>query len=194
MKRTIKAIFIFFGLTILLSACSTQKKIQALKPTSNYSTEVVYDKQTSFFNLPIEIAVSDLQNQTNKYLNGLIYEDNSIDGDNLMMKVWKQAPITIVERNGRLDIELPLKVWIRVRYGIEKFGISAYDTRELNLNGKVRLSSSITCQNWKLNTNTQITGIDWIESPSISIAGQDIPIQKSANQIDRQCHRPVTRH
>lgn len=176
MKQTFSLLFVPFGLIFLLSACSTTKKIQALKPAPNYSTELVYDKQTSFLNLPIEIAVSDLQNQTNKYLSGLIYEDNSLEGDNLMMKIWKQAPIIIAEKNGRLEIELPLKVWVRVRYGIEKFGFSAYDTRELNLNGKVRISTSVSFQNWKLNTNTQILGIDWVENPSISIAGQDISI------------------
>ena len=92
MRPPLSLLFAPFGLIFLLSACSTTKKIQALKPAPNYSTELVYDKQTSFLNLPIEIAVTDLQNQTNKYLSGLIYEDNSLEGDNLMMKVWKQAP------------------------------------------------------------------------------------------------------
>lgn len=181
MRPPLRLLFVPFGLIFLLSTCSTTKKIQALKPTPNYSTELVYDKQTSFLNLPIEIAITDLQNQTNKYLSGLIYEDNSLEGDNLMMKVWKQAPITIAEKNGRLEIELPLKVWVRIRYGIEKFGFSAYDTRELNLNGKVRISTSVSFQNWKLNTTTQILGIDWVESPSISIAGQDISINYLIN-------------
>ncbi len=176
MRPPLSLLFVPFGLIFLLSACSTKKKIQALKPTPNYSTEVVYEKQTSFLNLPIEITVSDLQNQTNKYLSGLIYQDNSIEGDNLMMKVWKQGPITIAEKNGRLEIELPLKVWARVRYGLEKFGLSVYDTRDINLNGKVRISTSVSFQNWKVNTSTQILGIDWVDSPSISIAGQDISI------------------
>lgn len=176
MRQTLSLLSAAFGLTFLLSACGTTKKIQALKPAPNYITEVIYDKQTSFLNLPIEIAISDLQNQTNKYLNGLIYEDNSLEGDNLMMKVWKQAPITIDEKNGKFELVLPLKVWVKVRYGIEKFGFSVYDTREINLNGKAKISSTVSFQNWKLNTSTQIIGINWTESPSISIADKDIPI------------------
>lgn len=161
---------------LLVSACGTTKKINALKPSPSYQTDIVYNKQVSFLNLPVDIAINDLQNQTNKYLNGLIYEDNAIDDDNLMIKVWKQGPITIIEKNGKLEIELPLKVWIQVRYGIDQFGFSLYDTRELNLSGKVKLSSTIAFKNWQIETNTQLIDIQWSESPSISIAGKNISI------------------
>ncbi len=161
---------------VLLMSCGSTKKIEALKPSANYSNEVVYDKQTSYLNLPVEIAVSDLQNQTNKYLNGLIYDDEKIEDDNLMIKIWKQAPIIINENGGKLEMVLPLKVWVKVRYGIEKFGLSAYDTRELNLNGNIKLNSKVVFSNWKLSTATQIGGIDWTQSPSVSILGKDVPI------------------
>lgn len=163
-------------LLYLFVSCSSSKKIEALKPSPNYSNEIVYDKQTSYLNLPVEIAVADLQNQTNKYLNGLIYDDEKIEDDNLMIKIWKQAPIVINENGGKLEMVLPLKVWVKVRYGIEKFGLSAYDTRELNLNGNIKLNSKVIFTNWKLSTATQIGGIDWVQSPSITILGKDVPI------------------
>ncbi len=175
MKRKLPLFAAFVALAGLFS-CSSSKKLEALKPEPNYSTEVVYNKQTSYLNLPVEVGVFDLQNQTNKLLNGLIYEDNQIEGDNLMMKVWKQAPIIINEKGGKLEMVLPLKIWAQVRYGIEKFGISAYDTREFNLNGSIKLSSLVTFKNWKLATATQIGGIDWAEAPSVTIAGKSIPL------------------
>ncbi len=175
MKQTFYSLFTVVIISFLFS-CSTTKKIEALKPEPSYSNEVVYDKQTSYLNLPVEIAVADLQNQTNKYLNGLIYDDEKIEDDNLMMKIWKQAPILIDEKGGKLNIVLPLKVWVKVRYGIDKFGVSLYDTKELNLNGNIKLSTLVTFNNWKLSTNTQIGGIDWVQPPSISIAGKDIPL------------------
>ena len=174
-----KRFFSVWGLMMMaawLVGCGSSKKIAALKPEANYSTDLVYDKQTSYLNLPIDIAVVDLQNQTNKYLNGLIYDDNQIEGDNLMLKVWKQAPIILNENGGKIDIILPLKVWAKYRYGIQQFGISAFDTKEFNLTGNIKLTTQIAFKNWKLSTNTQIQGIDWIESPSVSILGKDIPI------------------
>ena len=161
---------------VVLSSCGTTKKIEALKPAASYSNEIVYEKQVSYLNLPIEISVADLQTQTNKYLNGLIYEDNNIEDDNLMMKIWKEAPITINERNGKIDMELPLKVWVKVRYGFEKLGIPFYDTRELNLNGIIKLSTVPTFKNWKFTTVTEITGINWVEAPTVNIAGKEVPI------------------
>ena len=62
----------FLILVAALSACSTSKQIMALKPMPDYSSsQVVYEKQLSFINMPVEITVKDLQNQTNKYLKGL---------------------------------------------------------------------------------------------------------------------------
>jgi hypothetical protein len=165
------------GIAGMLSACSTTSKIQSLKPLPDYANgNVVYEKQVSFINLPVELSVADIQTQTNKYMNGLIYEDNTMDGDNMMLKVWKQAPILVSENGGRLTMELPLKIWTRVKYGIEKFGFSATDTRELNLNGRIKLTTTANLVNWKLVTATQIDGIEWAESPTVSVMGKNMPV------------------
>jgi hypothetical protein len=87
------------SLVLIFAACGSTKQVAALKPLPDYtSTDIVYEKQISFINMPVEVTMMDIQNQTNKYLNGLIYEDAVLDDDNLMMKVWKQAPITITEQ------------------------------------------------------------------------------------------------
>lgn len=172
---------LFTGVAIL-SACSTSQKIQSLKPLPDYAAgNVIYEKQTSFISLPVEIGVTDIQVQTNKYMNGLLYEDNSMDGDNMMLKVWKQAPIAVSESGGKLRMELPLKIWTRVKYGIEKFGVSATDTREVNLNGTIKLSTTAALVNWKLVTKTQIDGIAWAESPSVAVMGKSVPITYLVN-------------
>ncbi|MDF3076298.1 MAG: hypothetical protein K0S09_187 [Sphingobacteriaceae bacterium] len=178
MKQILKTAFVIIPTVLFYSSCSTGNKIAALKPAPEYnSTQVVYDKQVSFVNLPVELSIADIQTQTNKYLNGLIYEDNDMNGDNLMLKVWKQAPIVVTEAGGKLHMELPLKIWTRVKYGVEKFGLSAYDTRDLNLNGVIKLNTTANLtNNWKLATNTQIEGIEWKESPSVSVMGKNVPI------------------
>lgn len=172
----IKKSLAFGALALLLAACSTSKKIQALKPEASYSKEVVYDKQVSFVQLPVEISVSDIQSQTNKYVNGLIFEDNKLEDDNLQLKVWKQAPIVVTESNGKLHLELPMKIWTQVRYGIDKFGVSAWDTRDVNLDGVIKINATVNLTNWKLTTQTQVEGIEWKQSPSISILGKNVPI------------------
>lgn len=177
-----KIIFFFSLISLFLSGCSTSKKIEALKPEPDDASPLVYDHSPSFVSLPITLQVKDVENQINKLLNGLIYEDNNIEDDNLTVKIWKQAPI-VLENNqeGKIKTILPLKASIQYRYGISKFGISMYDTREVNLNGKVTLLSNVGLINWKLNTQTDLKSLDWNESPTISIAGKDIPITYIVN-------------
>lgn len=149
----------------------------ALKPLPDYSsTEVVYEKQLSFISMPVEFAVKDLQNQTNKYFKGLIYEDNSLDDDNLMMKVYKENNIVISEQNGKVVMDLPLKIIGKVKYGLSNFGIDISDTKDFYLNGTVRLNSTVGLKDWKIVTNTTIQSIQWKEAPSIVIAGKTLPI------------------
>jgi hypothetical protein len=177
-----KIIFFISLIGLFLSSCSTSKKIAALKPEPDDASPLVYDNATSFVSLPITLQVKDVENQINKLLNGLIYEDNNLEDDNLTVKIWKQAPIVLENsQEGKIKIILPLKATIQYRYGISKFGISIYDTREVNLNGKVNLVSNVGLINWKLNTQTDLKSLDWNESPTISIAGKDVPITYLVN-------------
>ncbi|MDE3143671.1 MAG: DUF4403 family protein, partial [Bacteroidota bacterium] len=149
------SILFFIVLAQLFSSCGTTKKIESLKPEPNYSKELVYEKQVSYVNMPVEMSVADMQNQLNKFLTGLIYEDNNIEDDNLMMKVWKQAPIILNENNGKIEMTLPLKIWLKVRYGFEQFGLKAYDNREINLNGIIKLTTTPVFKDWKFTTSTE---------------------------------------
>ncbi len=167
----------FLAIALYLSSCSTSKQVQALKPLPDYSsTEVVYEKQLSFINMPVEVNVKDLQNQTNKYLKGLIYEDNSLDGDNIMMKVYKPSNIIISEQNGKILMDLPLKIVGKVKYGVQSFGLDLTDVKDFYLNGTVRLNSAIGLKDWKVTTNTTIQNVQWKESPTVLVAGKSIPI------------------
>ncbi len=172
-----KFIQLSFFISIIFSSCSSTQKIAALKPEPDDAESLVYDHTSSFISLPVTIKIKDVENQINKALDGLIYEDNNIEDDNLTIKVWKLAPIILLNnQEGKINTILPLKAVIKYRFGISKFGISMYDTREINLNGKVNLVSNVGLTNWKINTQTELKSLDWNESPSIVIAGKDISI------------------
>jgi len=181
MTKLLGNIIIAATISTLLLGCSSTQKIEALKPAPSYATDIVYEKQVSYFNLPVEITMTDLQGQINKYFNGLVYEDNVLEDDNMMVKVWKQGPIVLNERFGKIDMVLPLKIWAKVRYGFEQFGVKLYDTKELNLNGTIKLSSAVAFKNWHFSTTTEITGFDWAESPSVTIAGKNVPMTYLVN-------------
>ncbi len=179
MLKLIPVLLIFLVL-VVLSGCSTSQKINALKPEPDDAIPLVYENTPSFINLPISVKLKDIENQTNTLLNGLIYEDNTIEDDDIEMKIWKLAPITIEndhESSGeKIKTILPLKAVIKYRIGTKKLGVALYNTKEFHLNGIVTLISDVGLTNWKLNTVTELKSLDWNESPTMEVFGKNMPV------------------
>jgi hypothetical protein len=173
-------ILLVFLIIFLISSCASSNKIAALKPEPNDASPLVYETSPSFINLPISVKLKDVENQTNTLLNGLIYEDNYIEDDNIEMKIWKLAPISIEndkESAGqKIKTILPLKVLFKYRIGTKKLGVELYNTKEFNLNGVVTLLSDVGLTNWKLNTKTELKSLNWNESPTMAVFGKNVPV------------------
>ena len=176
-----KHIAFIFCIAFLLSGCSSTQKINALKPEPDNAAPLAYETAVSYLNLPVSVKLKDIENQSNKYMTGLIYEDNKIEDDDIEMKIWKLAPLSISNENGKIKTVLPLKAFIRYRIGTDKLGMDMYSTREFNLNGKVTLLSGVNLTNWKLNTNTTLQSLDWNESPTTTIMGKQVAITYLVN-------------
>lgn len=172
--------FIILALSALAS-CSSVNKIEALKPEPEDASPLIYDNKPSFISMPIALKIKDIQNQTNKFLTGLIYEDNNIEDDDYTVKIWKQAPIEIENENGKIKTVLPLKVNVNYRIGTNKLGVNLYKTQEFNFNGAVTVMSSVSLNNWKLKTKSEIKSIIWKESPSVTVFGKAVPITYAVN-------------
>lgn len=157
-----------------LLGCSTSKKIEALKPEPSLNVPVVYNTTTSFINMPMEVTLKEVEHQLNKSLNGLIYDDSNMEDDKSEMKIWKTASIKLVEKNGKIQSILPLKIWAKFKYGTEFMGLN--DTREIEANGTITLLSNVSLSNFKMTANSVIEDFEWSESPTILVAGKKVPI------------------
>lgn len=194
MTTIIRPVLSFLCLTIFLAGCGSTQQIAALKPEPDDASPLLYDNAVSYINLPVKIKLKDIENQTNKTLNGLIYEDNNIEDDDLEMKIWKLAPITLENQNGKIKTILPLKAFVKYRIGTSKLGIDLYNTKEFNFNGNVTLLSEIHLTNWKLSTKTEFKSLDWNESPSITVMGKAIPITYLVNPTLRLFKSTIERN
>jgi hypothetical protein len=161
-------------LSLFFNSCSTNQKIEAMKPLPSDDAPMVYNTKTSFVNMPLEISLKEIESQMNKTLNGEIYNDSNLDDDRTEMKIIKTAPIRLIEKNGKIQTILPLKIWSRFKYGTDFMGLN--DTREINLNGTITLTSDVRLSNWKLSTTSKIENFEWSESPTILVAGKYVPI------------------
>lgn len=173
MKNIIASLF-SYTLPLLLIGCSTTSKIEALKPEPSVNTKIAYNNTTSFVSMPLEISLNEIENQLNKSLNGLIYEDTNLEDDKTEMKIWKTAPIKLIDKEGKVETVLPLKIWAKLKYGTDFMGLN--DTKEIELNGTITLSSNVKLSNWKMSTDSKIKDYNWTESPTILVAGKKVPI------------------
>jgi hypothetical protein len=161
-------------------SCSTSQKINTLKPESDDATPFVYENSPSVINLVISTKLKDIENKTNSLLTGLIYEDDNIEDDDITVKIWKLAPITITKDDHisgeRIQTIIPLKAMVTYRIGTKTMGVELYSTREFNLNGVITLTSNVSLTNWQLKTKTELKSLDWNEPPTMSLLGKNIPI------------------
>lgn len=172
-----KKIFIASTVVVLFSSligCSSTNKIATLKPEPSENVTMAYKNTTSFVSMPMEISLKEIENQLNKSLVDLIYEDNILEDDKTEMKIWKTAPIKLIEKDGKIESVLPLKIWSKFKYGTDFMGLN--DTREIELNGTITLLSDVKLSNWKMNTTSEIESFNWSESPTILVAGKKVPI------------------
>ena len=167
---TLVSIFLFS----IVSSCSSTSRIAVLKPEPSKNVAMAYNTTTSFVSMPLEISLKEIESQLNKSLNGLIYEDAVLEDDKTEMKIWKTAPIKLIEKDGKIESVLPLKIWAKFKYGTDFMGLN--DAREIELNGTITLLSDVKLSNWKMNTTSVIESFDWSESPTILVAGRKVPI------------------
>ena len=173
MTRIKVTLFVIF-ISIVFNSCSTTQKIEALKPLPSNDAPMVFKTKTSFVNMPLEISLKEIENQLNKTLAGEIYNDSNLEDDKTEMKITKTAPIRLIEKDGKIETILPLKIWTKFKYGTDFMGLN--DTKEINLNGTITMTSDVKLSNWKLSTTSKIEDFKWSESPSILVAGKNVPI------------------
>lgn len=173
----------FISSLILLSGCAS---IKPEAPVEKYLEEIK-KPQLSIIALPVNLEVADLEILINKQISGLIYEDNSLKdngGDNLMVKAWKNGNIRLSMIGNELRWTVPLKLWLKAGFKIEKLGIALSDYREFNaeivLNFKTKLDFT---PDWKIKTNTIAESYEWIKAPSIKIGMIEFPITTIADYI-----------
>lgn len=171
------------GVIALFAACSCQKKvIHIAAPTETYIKRK-YQPGISEIHVPVTIPIKNISDKLNKELAGLLYEDKSLednDGDNLMLKVWKQSDFKVNVNRDRFDYELPLKIW--VKYGKEIFGVEAFGEGNFELKAKFK-THIVMDSTWKVITHTESAGYEWVSDPNINIAGVEIPVKWVADMV-----------
>lgn len=143
--------------------------------------------------LKVELDVKKLEMAINKKMTGVIFDGTKISGKDLSVKVSKVQNFTFTINNNVIEYRVPLKVWSRFAWKIEKFGYSVGDYYEAN--GSIALTYKTTIsidKDWKLVSKTASSGYQWIEAPKLNVAGVSVPLTPIANLALSQCDRLIS--
>lgn len=190
-KWLVNCLNVLFAMSFALSVWQCRSKSTSPKaPMEEYKysdNQIQNEKHLSVLNVPVEIPISEIENQINTKIKGLIYEDNSYedeDNDNLKAKVWKISPIKVVAIDSSFLFEVPLKIWVSAGYKISPLGITMSGYKDTEFSIKIRLISKIgIASNWAIRSETYVDSYDWISDPNIKVAGINIPIKSMASRL-----------
>ncbi len=186
---------ILFSLVLLavLSSCRTISPERPVPVAGNGESSL----QPSLLYIPLDMDVGELEKLLNRQLSGLIYEDNSLDdneGDNLMVKAWKQDDIKISLNGNVLTYRVPLKLWIKAGWKFERFGLSLSDYREMNAAIALSFQTAISMNpDWTFTTSTTSGGYEWLSAPVVKVGPVSVPITRIADLILAANRKKISR-
>ena len=190
------------GLLLLLGLgqCKPAAPNQPAAPPEKYlysDMQLQDEKHLSSINVPVEMPLIELEKQLNAQLNGLIYEDNSYDDfdtDNLKAKVWKLSPIKVQADGNQFLFEVPLKVWVSVRYETSPLGFKISGNKETEFALRLRFLSDIdVTPDWRVTTHSKVDSYDWISEPSIRVAGLNVPVKSMVSRTLSRNFEKITK-
>jgi len=167
----------------LLESC---KSVKPEKPEENYIEKAI-ERPSSWLNIPIEIPLAQIEDQINKEIAGLIYEDTSFENngnDMLMFKVWKKDRIRISFKEDAFYFDLPLKIWAKAGFKAESFGIDLSQEKATEMELNVRLKSVLGVNSqWKIAPVTTAAGHQWFKRPVVKIGFFEISLAPILDQV-----------
>ena len=177
-----------FVVTILLTSCSGPKNI-LVEPSTTTFVNPSPEVPTSTVSIPISIFFSALEKEINAAFQGVLYEDDSFEGDNLLVRVTKAGAFQIIGYGDSLMITAPVHIWAKGRY--VPGGITALTVeKDISLKPIVTLSTRMKIRtDWGLETKTT-PHIAWQESPVLEVGPLKIPIRRVLDAVlERQLNR-----
>ncbi len=171
----------------MLSGCQTStNRLNPKAPKEVYNTtemEVRNERFLSTAHVPVSIALGDVERQINAQVNGLIYEDNSLDDndrDQFMTKVWKRGTILVNAQDSLFHFTVPLRIWVKA--GVSVLGFTQYKETEFEIDLRFKTKFDLDAD-WSVNTHTEPDGYGWVRRPTVSVIGFTIPITNIVGRL-----------
>ncbi len=166
----------FIIIVLIFSSCGSTKN-QPQRPMETYQAPVDVPFLVSTVNIPVRLNAAEIERLLNNKLNGVIYEDNNLDDDGLMMKATKSQNINIRLDGLQMTYRVPLKLWVFKKI-IANRGIEAEGEIALNFKTTINIAGD-----WSVQPYTELVGYDWIKNMSVKTGFGNLDVKYIANII-----------
>lgn len=167
--RALLLLSAFFVLSLSFSSCS---KINPEEPVSG-NFEEAPEVPVSYLSTPVLYKIAELEAMINQKLDGTVYEDNSFtnnNNDNIKLKIRKVRPITIDMVGKDLYYRVPLGIDFEGKASKKILGMKLSKKQAVDFSCILRFRSSVSLsKDWRIVTETESLGIEWIEKPNIKV-------------------------
>lgn len=187
--KNIKLYLTFIAVLFIISSCKT---LQIEKPVESYLPSDL-TPVTSEFPIKLDLDVKKLEKAVNANMKGLIYQGSNVGDKDLQIKVWKVQDFSFSIVNNMIEFRVPLKVWSRFTWKVEKFGLTVGDQYDAQGSIVLKYKTAINItKDWKLKSQTTSNGFEWIQKPQISAIGINVPVTPIANLALTQCEKLIS--
>ncbi|MDQ3534218.1 MAG: DUF4403 family protein [Bacteroidota bacterium] len=185
-------ILVFFLIT--LHACKTLKP---LKPEEAYPS-LPNQKNLSTINIPIDFPLSELEKQINKQVAGLIYEDdggNQSKRENFHFKVWKRDNISVQGKDDKINIKVPLKIWVKADMSLKQLGLNVSESKDTEFEIDLHFLSKLSVDsNYQVVTDLAGNGFEWIKKPKIKMGFLEISLSSLVEPYIEDAQNKISTH
>lgn len=186
-----KKIILYLAIVLVVfTGCKTTVQIE--KPRESYLPSGL-QPVVSELPLHMELDIKKLEAAVNAKMAGLIFEGSNISERDLSIKVWKAQNFTFNVTNNVIEYSIPLKLWSRFAWKMERFGLSVGDHYEAN--GSITLTYRTVIsidKDWKLVSKTTPVNYKWLETPKLNVAGIAVPVTTIASYALAQVDHVIT--
>jgi Domain of unknown function (DUF4403) len=188
MKNTI-ILKLIIPFLLCFSACGTSQNAsqgQPQRPMESYEDPLDVPPAFSAVNIPIRLNAQEIERLLNTKMNGVIYEDNNVNDDGIMMKATKTQDINIKLEGFQMTYRVPMKIWM-FKSVIGSRGFEAEGELALLFKTNVNIKPD-----WWMWTNTDLVGQEWIRNMAVKTGLGNIDVKYIADMIINRSRQTLT--
>ncbi|PSR55060.1 hypothetical protein AHMF7605_16895 [Adhaeribacter arboris] len=102
--------------TLLITSCQKTTTLQATAPTQSVAAAPAFERKLSTITVPISFQAATLETKLNQELNGILYKDDNLEGDNLAVTVSKIGKLGIRAEQNKIYFTVPLHIFAKGRW------------------------------------------------------------------------------